>query len=57
MSHQPQFAAVKATLPKVEAAATVALSSENKGGAKKEKQKDEGANFLSLVIGKFLNGR
>ena len=42
MSHQPDFAAVKAKLPKVEPASTAAAE---KGGAKKEKQKDEGGDI------------
>ena len=40
MSHQADFAAVKAKLPKVELGPSAAAV--EKGGAKKEKQKDEG---------------
>ena len=41
MSHQADFAAVKAKLPKVELGPSAAAV--EKGGAKKEKQKDEGS--------------
>ena len=40
LSHQADFAAVKAKLPKVEPGPSAAAV--EKGGAKKEKQKDEG---------------